>query len=112
VSATIETTTEKCWACKKDIPEWVNPRDEDDGFYFHEYPMCPECEESQRKHYEEIEREEELVRQHGGLHRCPKCDNFSVKKQDVCTLGYPGHPGAEFSVYSKCQREECDYAEL
>ena len=48
----------------------------------------------------------------GGKEICPNCGDRSVKSSDVCTLGYPGHPGAEFSVYRKCVNERCDFAEL
>lgn len=46
----------------------------------------------------------------GGRTVCPKCGERSVTHRSVCTLGYPGHPGAEFSDLAEC--EVCDYKEL
>ena len=105
-----------CIACRKAMPEYVEViLGDEEGFEYRnclEPPMCPECTKSQNDHYEWMEREQELERQHGGLSRCPSCDQFTVKKQDVCTLGYPGHPGAEFSTYSNCTNPDCNYAEI
>lgn len=64
----------------------------------------------ERRYYEAMEREEDARVAAGGREICPDCGERAVKSQDVCTLGYPGHPGAEFSVYRTC--ENCDYKEL
>jgi hypothetical protein len=61
-----------------------------------------------------IEREEEHEAQEraGGRTICPACGNRSVRHSSVCTLGYPGHPGAEFSGYARCETPGCGYADL
>lgn len=54
--------------------------------------------------------EHELQMKHGGRELCPQCNKRGVLSSAVCTLGYPGHPGAEFSTLREC--EFCDYKEL
>jgi hypothetical protein len=46
----------------------------------------------------------------GGRTVCPACGNRTVTHTSVCTLGYPGHPGAEFSDFERC--EACDWSRL
>jgi predicted nucleic-acid-binding Zn-ribbon protein len=57
-----------------------------------------------------MEREYEAEQAAGGRTVCPNCGNRSVTHRSVITLGYEGHPGAEYSDFAKCER--CDYAEL
>lgn len=59
---------------------------------------------------EESALEYEAQQAAGGRTICPQCGNRSVKHRAVCTLGYPGHPGAEFSDFASCER--CDYMEV
>jgi hypothetical protein len=56
----------------------------------------------------ELEEERRLAA--GGRTVCPSCGLRLVVHSTVCTLGYPGHPGAEFSDLGKC--EGCGHAEL
>jgi hypothetical protein len=58
---------------------------------------------------EQIE-EHEAQDRAGGRTICPQCGERSVKHSTVLTLGYEGHPGAEYSGYAEC--EKCDYKEL
>ena len=60
----------------------------------------------------ESEAEYEAQQRAGGRTVCPQCGNRSVKHSTVCTLGYPGHPGAEMSGYAQCLTDGCDYADL
>ena len=46
----------------------------------------------------------------GGRTICPQCGKRSVTHRSVVTLGYAGHPGAEYSDLAKC--ESCDYKEV
>lgn len=46
----------------------------------------------------------------GGRTICPQCGKRSVTHRSVVTLGYAGHPGAEYSDLAKC--ESCDYREV
>jgi hypothetical protein len=55
-----------------------------------------------RRYHEEQDREYELELKHGGKKRCDSCGKFAVEVKAVCTLGYPGHPGAEFTSYHRC----------
>jgi len=61
---------------------------------------------------EEEQREYEEQMRLGGRTICPECHNRSVKHSTVCTLGYPGHPGADYSDYGKCETEGCNYKDL
>lgn len=69
-----------------------------------------EAEAAYERHMLEMEAEEEARIAAGGREICRKCGVRAVVSSDVCTLGYPGHPGAEFSVYRKC--ESCGHGEL
>ena len=60
---------------------------------------------------EESMREYEAQEKAGGRTICPRCGERSVRDSLVATLG-GGLPGSEYSVYYKCERDECDYAEL
>ena len=46
----------------------------------------------------------------GGKSVCPECKQRTVKHRDVCTIGYPGHPGAEWSDFSECT--SCGWRDL
>ena len=46
----------------------------------------------------------------GGRTICDRCGERKMVWRSVCTLGYPGHPGAEMSEYGKC--ENCGQEEL
>jgi hypothetical protein len=46
----------------------------------------------------------------GGRTICQQCGNRSVTHRSVVTLGYAGHPGAEYSDLGSC--EECGFVEL
>jgi hypothetical protein len=63
-----------------------------------------------RRWEEEIEREEEARMRAGGRTVCPVCGKRAVVHQTVCTYGYTGHPGADYSDYGKC--ENCGHEEL
>jgi hypothetical protein len=56
------------------------------------------------------EAEYEAARAAGGRTICDGCGQRAVVARDVITLGYAGHPGAEVSVYRKC--ESCGRGEL
>lgn len=64
------------------------------------------------QYMEESAREYEEQERAGGRTICPKCGNRSVKHSTVCTYGYPGHPGADYSDYGVCETEGCDHKEL
>lgn len=101
----------QCIACGNDMLVPTQPAPTEDEPY-PEPPMCDTCESSYAAHIEAMEAEEDRVRQHGGLEKCPSCGHYSVRSSNVCTLGYPAHPGAEFSVYRVCERTSCEWAEL
>ncbi len=62
------------------------------------------------RHMEELEVEHDAQMAAGGRMICDHCGERAVKHESVCTLGYAGHPGAEFSVMTKC--EKCGVTEL
>lgn len=64
----------------------------------------------ERRHYEEEEREHEREQAHGGKSKCPNCGEYAVKTRTVCTLGYPGHPGADYTALYECGN--CDYKDM
>ena len=61
-------------------------------------------------HMVEAEKEYEAQQAAGGRTICPQCGQRSVTHSSVVTLGYAGHPGAEWSEYKQC--ESCDYKDL
>lgn len=56
------------------------------------------CAESEAEHEAE---------QITGLTRCDACGEWSAVRGSACTLGRPGHPGAEFSEYTECINPSC-----
>ena len=71
-------------------------------FYVHLRPYI--------KYQEESEREYEAQMANGGRTICPKCGERSLTSRTVCTYGYPGHPGADYSALYECHF--CDYVEM
>jgi len=69
-----------------------------------------EAEAAYEQHCIESEREYEAQLAAGGRTICPQCNERSVTHRSVVTLGYAGHPGAEFSDLAECER--CDYKEI
>jgi predicted nucleic-acid-binding Zn-ribbon protein len=72
---------------------------------------CFLAELPQRRYEEDMEREFEAQEAAGDRTVCPKCGERSVVDGLVATLG-GGLPGSEYSVYYKCERDDCDYEEL
>lgn len=64
----------------------------------------------ERRHYEALEREEAAFRAAGNRSVCDACGERAVRHRTACTLGYPGHPGAEFTEYHTC--EACGHSEM
>ena len=76
-------------------------------------PLTQEDQERQDAYdswCEEQGREDEALDAAGGRTICPQCGNRSVTHRSVVTLGYAGHPGAEYSDLAEC--ESCDYKEV
>jgi hypothetical protein len=65
---------------------------------------------AEREYYEAMAADFEAEQAAGGRTICPQCGNRSVTHRTVVTLGYEGHPGAEYSDLASCER--CDYREL
>lgn len=63
---------------------------------------------AEERYYKHLEEEEELIQQHGGLHRCPVCGEFSVKITTKHTRNY----GGGTDTFYKCQNLQCEYAEV
>lgn len=71
-----------------------------------------ESVEAYERYCEEMAAEYEAQEAAGGRTICPECGNRSVKHRSVVTLGYAGHPGAEWSDLAECERDECAYVEI
>jgi len=69
-----------------------------------------EIVDAYERYNEECEAEYEAQQAAGGRTICPNCGERSVKHRSVITLGYAGHPGAEYSNLAECER--CNYREL
>lgn len=69
-----------------------------------------EAVESYENYCQESEAEYLASEAAGGRTVCPKCGERSVTHKTVCTYGYEGHPGADYSDLAKCER--CDYMEV
>lgn len=69
-----------------------------------------ENEDSYLRYHEEMEAEYQAQQAAGGRTICPSCGQRAVKHSSVVTLGYAGHPGAEYSDYGHC--ENCGHKEL
>lgn len=61
-------------------------------------------------HMIEAEEEHRAQEAAGGRTICPQCGQRSVVHGTAVTLGYAGHPGAEYSGTEQCER--CDYKDL
>lgn len=56
---------------------------------------------------------EETAREINGVGGpCEACGEYSVLEGTACTLGYPGHPGAEYSATYTCINPDCQHTEL
>lgn len=58
----------------------------------------------------EMQAESEAEERAGGRAICPNCGERKFKSHEAVTLGYAGHPGAEISVYRRC--ENCNHTEM
>jgi hypothetical protein len=63
-------------------------------------------------HMEAEERENDAYMAAGRRSICPKCGERSVRDSAVVTLGYAGHPGAEWSQMYECENSNCDYKDM
>lgn len=61
-------------------------------------------------YHAEMEAEYEAEQAAGGRTVCPQCGERKVRHRSVVTLGYEGHPGAEYSDLAEC--ENCNWKEL
>ena len=57
------------------------------------------CEQRDRDYEEE---------QRTGRRQCPKCGNYSVKSTAIPTRQY----GGGWDIVEKCERDDCDYADV
>lgn len=71
-----------------------------------------EAEARYEAYMAESEAEHEAQLRADGRTICPRCGRRSVKHSTVCTLGRPGHPGAEMSGFAKCETPGCGYEDL
>ena len=85
-----------------------------DSAWEHERYGC-EGVEAYRKYHEDMEREMRTLESTPRLDGRPavaleaECDQCGQRKpvlygQDACTLGYPGHPGAEWTSFQLCEQ--------
>lgn len=66
----------------------------------------------ERRYHEASFKEHQEAMAAGGRTICPQCGQRSVKDDTVCTYGYSGHPGADYSAFYECENENCDYKSL
>jgi UDP-N-acetylmuramyl tripeptide synthase len=69
-----------------------------------------DAEQSFEAYMEECSREHEAQLAAGGRMICPKCGERAMRDRTVCTYGYPGHPGADYSALYEC--DNCDYKDM
>lgn len=62
------------------------------------------------RYNEEQFAEHEAQEAAGGRTICEECGLRLVVHRTVCTYGYPGHPGADYSDYGRC--EGCGHEEF
>jgi hypothetical protein len=71
-------------------------------------PMkCLVAEMPERRYHEQMEREEAEFKAAGNKRVCPDCGERKAREDVACTLGYPGHPGAEFTAILICEAYDC-----
>lgn len=69
-------------------------------------------EKSFLDYMEESQAEHEAYVAAGCRSVCPKCGERSVKTSTVCTYGYWGAAGADYSALEECGNKDCDYKDL
>jgi hypothetical protein len=69
-----------------------------------------ESMDSYERWQEEQAAEYEAQEAAGGRTICPECSQRKMVWKTVCTYGYWGHPGADYSAYGCC--ENCGHEEL
>lgn len=62
------------------------------------------------RYQDESAAEYEAEQAAGGRTICDQCGERSVVHRTVCTLGYVGHPGADYSDLATCER--CGWEDL
>lgn len=79
-----------------------------------EYQTDRPVSEAEEAHYEELEAEQARLaalprfkghRAVSDSHLCDQCGKGGILYEATyCTLGHPGHPGAEFTSFQLCAR--------